>query len=52
MEVVPYIKNLLRHIDTGVRCITAEAFGDMNCKEQLMDEKSIFKGIDLTQFFK
>ncbi|MBC1613509.1 fibronectin-binding protein [Listeria welshimeri] len=37
LEAVPYIKNLLRHLDAGVRCTAAEAFGDMNCKEQLMD---------------
>ncbi|MBC1669839.1 HEAT repeat domain-containing protein [Listeria welshimeri] len=37
LEAVPYIKNLLRHLDAGVRCTAAEALGDMNCKEQLMD---------------
>ncbi|EKZ0312543.1 HEAT repeat domain-containing protein [Listeria monocytogenes] len=37
LEAVPYIKNLLRHIDAGVRCTAAEALGDMNCKKQLMD---------------
>ncbi|EAG0961985.1 HEAT repeat domain-containing protein [Listeria monocytogenes] len=37
LEAIPYIKNLHRHIDVGVRCTAAEALGDMNCKEQLMD---------------
>ncbi|MBC1964997.1 HEAT repeat domain-containing protein [Listeria welshimeri] len=37
LEAVPYIKNLLRHLDAGVRCTAAEALGDMNCKAQLMD---------------
>lgn len=37
LEAVPYTKNLLRHIDAGVRCTAAEALGDMNCKAQLMD---------------
>ncbi|MDT0014069.1 HEAT repeat domain-containing protein [Listeria cossartiae] len=37
LEAVPYIKNLIRHVDAGVRCTAAEALGDMNCKEQLID---------------